>query len=555
MKQSPLLAKRPLVFGTVFGAVFLCQTISAYLIGTSVFATTNGIWKLSSAELWSRGEGHIDYANVLYLSFATVVTSLSAYFGVNPSALLVFANVVFMSVAAGIIALTIARLTNSVPLAIGWAIAFGLSGNALTNSLGSEDIAGAVLGISLVIYSFTYVQDRQSLTVPMLMGLALTLALVHLWEWRSALPLYLGIGIAWLIRARRRSWSENIRELAIVSSTILASLVAVVWAVVEVFRLSHNQAWFWPLGVVFPGKGLGTVWAGFTTEKLELQLVGLSENVIGGRNLASASVDNWTLLSALAVVAVYFLFGFGIRRGLESPDHRFISLVGFWTWAGGALFALYTQPQDPQMQVTQSPQLFLWAALGAQSLVWKFLGWKLGFLSQLLVPAFLVAVSLSHFQGVPPIWKEQNKSDNEFFEEARLLHANTSSGRGVLYGSGWETQLAWISLFNSGENINHIGFHGPFDEKKVNGFFPVNFISANPSGSPRDWICASVAEYKAIATVLVVPVEQNRPLNFMGYRTVASDAAVEEYQNLWELAYGTRSGPNLAANFEESHCS
>lgn len=555
LEDAGVTRRKFLVFALVFGVVVFCHTALASLIGTSLFSTTNGIWKLSTAALWARGEGHIDYANVLYLSFATAVFNVSGYYGVNPSGLLVLANVLFIAAASGMVALAIIRLKTSATLAIGWALAFGFSGFALTNSLGSEDIAGGVFGISLVLYMLTYIENRQRLTTWFLVGLSLSLAFVHLWEWRAALPLYLGIAVAWLVRARSRSWLQNIRELIAVSGLLLFSLFVVVWAVVAMFRLSHNPAWFWPIGVIFPGKGLGTVWAGFALEKIELQFVGLSENVIGGRNLPFFEVDNWTLSTALAVVFVYLLFGIGIRSGLHSMGHKFIALVGIGTWLGGVLFALYTQPQDPQMQVTQSPQLFVWAAFGFHSFTLKAgLDWRALGLGHLLFPAFFIAISLSHFQGAPPIWNQQNKSDTEFFEEARTLQQKTSGRQAVLYGSGWETHLAWISLVNGGENINHVGFNGPFDKEKVNGFFPVNFIAANPSGSPGDWICASVAEFQAVGPVATVLVDQDRPLSFASYRIIASDADVASYQELWLRAYGSGVEPKLDASFIESHC-
>lgn len=552
-EESHKLKKSGSIFALVFGAVILWQSVLAFLVRTSVFSTTNGIWKLSVAELWARGEGHIDYANVLYLAFATVVSGISGYFGANPSGPLVFANIFFMSMASGLVAVSIFRLTSGVTLAIGWAIAFGLSGHVLTNSLGSEDIAGAVLGISVVLYLLTHVENRQRLSVRFLIGLSLALAFVHLWEWRAALPLYFGIGLSWLLRVRGRSWSESVRELTVVSGTILVSLLAVLFAVVGIFRLSHNPVWFWSLGVIFPGKGLGTVWAGFTTEKVELQFVGLSENVIGGRNLVATGADNWTWLSLLAVVIVYALFGLGIVRGLKSTNHTFVTLVGSCTWLGGVLFALYTQPQDPQIQVTQSPQLFIWTAIGAQWFFSRALRSKGGVLGRLMIPTFVVVISLSHFQGLPPIWTKQNKSDNEFFVEARMLHYKTSSGRAVLYGSGWETQLAWVSLVNGGKNINFVGYHGPFDDNQINGFFPLNFISADPSGSPRDWICASITEFTAMGSVSAVSIESH-PINFIGYRTIASDAKVDEYQKLWGQAYGNTSQLSFDPSFGETYC-
>lgn len=543
------------VFGLVFSLVWSCHTTLAYLIETSIFSTTNGIWKLSTAALWARGDGHIDYANVLYLSFAAVVTELSGYYGVSPAGLLISANIFFIAAASGLVALSIMRLKTSLALAVGWALAFGFSGSALTTSLGSEDIAGAVFGISLVFYLLTFIENRHTLTARFLVGFSLSLAFVHLWEWRAALPLYLGIAVAWLVRSRSRPWLQNLRELIAVSGLLLVSLFAAVWAVVAIFRLSHNPAWFWPIGVIFPGKGLGTVWGGFALEKVELQFVGLSENVIGGRNLASFEADNWTLLTGLAAVLVYLFFVLGILWGLNSVGHKFTSLAGIGTWVGGVLFAIYTQPQDPQMQVTQSPQFFIWAAIGAHALSSKAgFDWRALGLGRLLLPVVFIAISLSHFQGTPPIWKQQNKPDAEFFEAARTLQQETFGGKAILYGSGWETQLAWISLANGGDNINHIGFHGPFDKEKVNGFFPVSFIAANPTGSPKDWVCASVTEFKAVGPVPTVLVDQDQPLSFTSFRTITSDANVDWYQQLWLKAYGNGAEPKLEASFAEAHC-
>ena len=542
------------IFLTGFLLSGFSYAVLGFLVPSTTFSTANGVWKLSTAALWSSGEGHVDFANVLFMAVATSVFEIAQAFDLTPTRVLVWFNSAAMAFATGFLGLTIYKLTKSQKTSVIFSVMFALSGGALTHALGSEDIAGAVFGISVAFFFLSYVSSQSLLPLKILLGLGGSLAFIHLWEWRAALPLCVGICVAWAIRAWRQNWRVNVRELTWVLTSWVLTLFSALLFIVAVLRLGHSDRWFWPLGLIFPGKGLGTVWAGFSTDKITFEVIGLFESIIGGRNVSVPQLDFSPF--ALAVIAfVVVFFSLGVVIGLRSEKLNFIATASIVSWLAAVLFNLYSQPQDPQMQVTQSVQLFLWAAVGYFSVARAVsTGSRVRTRFLRAAPLTLALASVCFFQGFPPIWSTSPAGDDEQFEEAQSLRLAVLDAESTLYGSGWEPQTAWIALANNGVNINHVGFHGPWQRGAINGFFPVSFIASNPNGSAQDWVCASWVEIREYSESSFIRLGSAGAINFSGFATLVDSVRVEQFESLWAAGYGSESLPKIDRVFLESYC-
>jgi len=113
--------------------------------------------------------------------------------------------------------------------------------------------------------------------------------------------------------------------------------------------------------LLWTAKGVDSGWAGFAERKLVFLWAGISEYLLGGKNLGDVSyiaahrpemIVATVLIIALAVPAAILLWQ--RRRDVSS---RALATVFGVTFAAGEAFNFYSQPQDPQMQVNVMPWL------------------------------------------------------------------------------------------------------------------------------------------------------------------------------------------------------
>ncbi len=177
-------------------------------------------------------------------------------------------------------------------------------------------------------------------------AVAALFSIAWLFEWRLMFPtLPAMLAALWLCEARpakRLAWIGLF--LATMGAT--AGVAAAAW-------WGHNGA-VGPLDLIWTGKAVNSVWAGFTWPKVGYLWDGMVAYLLGAGVAAIPGIPGWDIwrytatvwLLAIAAVAVPMMWR---ARG----DSRTVALAAVFggTFAAGSVFNLYSQPQDPQMQI------------------------------------------------------------------------------------------------------------------------------------------------------------------------------------------------------------
>jgi len=171
-------------------------------------------------------------------------------------------------------------------------------------------------------------------------------SLAWLFEWRLMFPtLPAMLAALWLCERRpamRLAWAA----LFLATMLAMAGLAALA-------THGHNGA-AGPLDLIWTGKAVRSVWAGFTWPKVFYLWEGMGAYLLGAGVTAIPGIPGWDIwritatvwMLAIAVVAVPMLWR-------ARHDSRAVALAVIFgvTFVAGSVFNLYSQPQDPQMQI------------------------------------------------------------------------------------------------------------------------------------------------------------------------------------------------------------
>jgi hypothetical protein len=338
-------------------ALLVCCVYLALIVSidNTNLGTTNGLWKSSAVSAWEHGgEGPVDSGGLLYAQtygrLAGLIPDRWVRYGTTPPQAtfrkMALLNGVFGALAAGFVYLFALRITNS-RLAAGL-IVLAHSGAAfiLLNSLNSEDIIPAYaffMGASIALFEFLY-----SGKIWLCVVSAVLFALATLFHWTTMAPGLAAYGAVFLLASRK-----NKVYLAIGAGWLLLFLCATEALVLLAFPKLHIPIW----AIVLPAKANAGGWVGFHLEKMVFLLVGIGNYFSGGRNLASyRDAFHGGVLDSMVVSWIYGLVTAGgcITTLLDKKAGAGLKFVA--VFAAGLFFAgeagdLYSQPQDPQMQV------------------------------------------------------------------------------------------------------------------------------------------------------------------------------------------------------------
>ncbi|MFO1160510.1 MAG: hypothetical protein U1E60_16850 [Reyranellaceae bacterium] len=196
-------------------------------------------------------------------------------------------------------------------------------------------------------------------TAPRVVAVSALFSLAWLMEWRLMFPTLPGMLAAlWLCEAkptRRVGWIA----LFLVGMVAVAALVAWAWQ-------GHDKS-VGPFELIWTGKAVRSVWAGFTWPKLFYLWDGMVAYLLGAGVAAIPGIPGWDIwrytatvwMVAIAAVALPLLW-----RNKDDPQSRALAAIFGGTFAAGTVFNLYSQPQDPQMQINVMAWLTVgWALL------------------------------------------------------------------------------------------------------------------------------------------------------------------------------------------------
>lgn len=366
--------------------VWLCAFVS--LVALVVWhdnaqgITGNGIFKAIVVRQWATtpDTAPLDPSNYLYYPLMGRLCWLLDGLGFmagDPRRQLAFIHTFFGAASVAIIYLLIRQLTASRAIAaIASLFHFG-GAFFLYLSISNEDIVPSYTLIlaSMAMASLWFARPRLGQVA--MVGVVFTLG--WLMEWRLMFPtipaLLVALGVS--------SGSLATRALRIAAFLATGLLVA---ALAHLAWGSHAGNPYYLSDLIWTGKGVDSGYAGFATRKLVFLWIGISESLVGGRNLASIEMVP-TILGELVVSTCLLVATAAATLALcwknrSFVETRIVFAVFAITFAAGEFMNLYSQPQDPQMQINVMSWVTVGLALVVAHAARRY--------RRIVLPAFLV---------------------------------------------------------------------------------------------------------------------------------------------------------------------
>ncbi len=324
--------------------------------------TSNGVFKALTVRSWMAdpATARLDPSNYLYYPLMAVICRLLDLLGVmpgDPRHQLSIINAFFAAVSLCIIYRLVLHITGERTVA--WAAAlFHLAGGFFFNlAISNEDILPAytaLLGaMALSVAWLPAANWKRVATISALFTFAWLL------EWRLMFPTLPGLLIA-LALTPGTAWERAGRIALFLGVMVgLAQVAILLWG--------PHEGNVGPVAdLLWTGKGVYTGWAGYSAIKLTYLWVGIAEYLVGGGNLGNLAFLGPLLpemyVSTIIIGTVALVSLVAILRLRESPAIRFTAVIFGTTFIAGEAMNLYSQPQDPQMQLNVMPWLTIgWA--------------------------------------------------------------------------------------------------------------------------------------------------------------------------------------------------
>jgi hypothetical protein len=313
--------------------------------------TSNGVFKAMTVRDWLNDpvKTPLDPSNFHYYPLMALLCHLLDLMGVQPGdprRQIALINCLFGAVCLCIVYLLARAVTGRRDVA--WAAAaFHLGGAFFLNlSISNEDI----------IPSYTFLLGAMALAAVWFVNptptriaiVAVVFALSWLFEWRLMFPTLPALLVA-VTLAPAPIWKRGVRVVIFLAAMVGTAEIAMqLWG-------PHNGNVGTVRDLLWTGKAVESGWAGFATRKLVFLWVGITEYLLGGRNLGDLAYLSAIIAEVLVATTLITLIGIGwlmaLWRDVRSLDARVLSSVFGLNFLAGEFFNSYSQPQDPQMQI------------------------------------------------------------------------------------------------------------------------------------------------------------------------------------------------------------
>ena len=330
--------------------------------------SANGMYKSIQAEPWiaDPSTARLDQSNYLFFPLYGVSARLLDALGILHGVAwkqFAYLNAFWASIGTVIVYAFVHRLTGSARVAALTSVFHLGCGFVLLLSVISEDIMPGYVFVlaSMALAGLWF--DRPTWQRIAIVGAVFTIG--WLIEWRLLFPTLPAFVLALLIAP------EPLKKRAGHVLVLLVSILAVS-GIVQLLWEGHNGA----IGlhdILWTGKGVATGWAGITWDKAWMMLSGVGNYLllVGGYiDPKSAKAAAGPLaISVLLQVAIFIASVVLLWPRRDEPRLRAVAVVFLGTLGAGQVLNLYSQPQDPQMQINVMPWLAVaWALLLASLL-------------------------------------------------------------------------------------------------------------------------------------------------------------------------------------------
>ena len=313
--------------------------------------TGNGVFKAIQAKPWisNPSTAPLDLSNYLYFPFVGTFCRLLDLIGVfvaDPRRQLSVVNAFSATLCLCIVYMLVREITQSRPVA--WlAVLFHLASAFFLNlAVSNEDIMPSytLLFASMALACVWFVHPTR--TRVCLVAVLFTIA--WMFEWRLMFPTLPAMLIALAFGPGHAS--QRLGRIAL----FLVTMIAFTWIVMSLWGPQPNNA---PsvIDLLWTGKGVGSGWSGFNLSKVGFLWFGMSEYLVGGRNISELEIIYHfvpELMFSSAVILLLAVSALAILwRYRQALDARILAAIFGITFGAGEFFNLYSQPQDPQMQI------------------------------------------------------------------------------------------------------------------------------------------------------------------------------------------------------------
>jgi hypothetical protein len=361
-------------------AVLLTLAVIGIYIGlvawndNTIVGTSNGLWKSVEVSAWSRKSGmDLDSGGIFYAAgygrlSRLIPDSLVRYGVAAPDPTfrkMAILNAIFGGIASGLVFLLALRFTGSRWQSAVVALAHAAAGFVLVNSINSEDIVPAYaffLGAVVCFFEFVHLGGAWWFA-----SSAVLMALATLFHWTVMPPALAAVAAVYgflLPRGRKcliygAAWS-------------FLFVVCVQALLLLAFPTRHIPFW----AALLPEKAGGGGWVGLLANKGWFALVGMGNYFSGGYNVSNYRIpfENNSLLrlmiySWVSLVAALAICAASLLRRNVPAGLKLLAAAALTLFVVGELEAVYSQPQDPQMQI--EPMFIVIAGLILLSARWR----------------------------------------------------------------------------------------------------------------------------------------------------------------------------------------
>jgi len=330
-------------------AIYVSLIVS---IDNTNLGTTNGLWKTPFVYEWEhRTAQPIENGGLFYFPLygisARFIPDRLVHFGVDAPILtfrkMAILNAIFGGVASGFVCLLALRFTGSPWAAIFAVVAHSTAGFILLNSINSEDIIPAYtffIGATVCFFEFLYRRR-----IWLLLAWAYLFACTTMTHWTVMVPGLIAYGAAFLIPVWRR------KSYLVVGIVWVAAFLAFVKLFVSRINVPLWDA-------IYPRKASTEGWIGFQPQKLIYCAIGIGNYFTGGANISNfrSAFGDPRVVEMMSVSWAFAVLGLAVCIAVlwskrETPGAKCLAIFALALFAAGELENLYSQPQDPQMQI------------------------------------------------------------------------------------------------------------------------------------------------------------------------------------------------------------
>jgi hypothetical protein len=419
------------------GTAILLISVIAWFDNPQGGLTGNGIFKSMEMKPWIADPGTAPLAPSNYLYYPVYgllcrgLDALGVHAG-DPRLQMPILNALSASFCVCIVYAMVRRLTGDRVIAVIASLFHLASSFVLFLAITNEDIMPSytVLFASMALAALWFAHP----TPLRIVIVSVLFSIGWLFEWRLMFPtLPAMLAALWLCLPDLR---KRIAALLLFLAGMLAT------AVVAALAGRGHKGAVGPVDLIWTGKAVDSAWAGFTWTKLFGTFDGGVAYLLGTAVTnypAPFGWDMWRVIGMVMIVAIAAISTPMLWRRRDDMRARAVAAIFGGTFVAGLVFNLYSQPQDPQMQIN----VMGWLTVGWMLAViaayerWRGRGlWATGGLTLALL-AYNIW-SLAPLRGLDAAWQRSIRHIEHEAEPARTVFVINDLDWFMVYAS-----LAW----------------------------------------------------------------------------------------------------------------